>query len=103
MSLIREILVDARKAIEDPEHWTQGACARDAQGNEVDETSRFAASWCAVGATYKALRAARQDMATQLIDALSRACNASISEYNDTHTHEEVLAMFDKAIELVPA
>jgi hypothetical protein len=88
-----EILIAARKLIEKPENWTQETSARDAAGRETLPTSPRAVCWCASGAI---LRAGRADAGNALF-ALRSVGN--IAHFNDTHTHPEVLALLDKAIE----
>jgi len=41
----------------------------------------------------------RSDRTCIAIKALYKAAGGDFMAYNDTHTHAEVLAMFDKAIE----
>ncbi len=91
-------LKDARKLIEKPENWTQGAAARAKDGGETYCEGVYAVCFCAVGAIRRSepggcwglLRAA---------DYLRDVC-ANIPEFNDNHTHAEVLAKFDEAIVL---
>ena len=46
----RDLLVQARTLIARPEAWTQGAAARDADGEPVGVEHEDAVSWCATGA-----------------------------------------------------
>ena len=46
----RDLLVEARTLIARPEAWTQGAAARDADGEPVGVEHEDAVSWCATGA-----------------------------------------------------
>ncbi len=45
-----EILVEARAKIAEPESWTQGADARDRDGNAVEPTDPTAVCWSVKGA-----------------------------------------------------
>jgi hypothetical protein len=83
----QDVLVKARALIEKPENWCQKRFYM------IDDAGR-AVAWCAVGAleefdprlgcAYEALLAAT-------------GCKC-ISDFNDAHTHSEVLAAFDRAI-----
>ena len=93
VSLLRR----ARARIEDPAHWTQGRYARSAKGHEVKPDSESATSWCAIGA----LRAEVLEKSAYwaAFGELVRYIKEPTSLFNDTHTHVEVLAVFDAAIE----
>lgn len=45
--------VKIKELFSDPSRWTQGAFARDKDGNEVSPRSRKAVCWCLEGATEK--------------------------------------------------
>lgn len=89
------ILTDARAVIADEEHWTQGRSARDAHGVLVSPQSDKARRWCMSGAMIKA--GTTGDDSSEW-GALKRQCAGVVPIFNDTHTHEEVLAAFDRAI-----
>jgi hypothetical protein len=85
----------ARDLISDPERWTQGTIARDWTGKQTTADAVDAFCWCAIGALEKVASNA------QPFRALRWAMPSgyrSIVSFNDTHTHAEVLALFDKAI-----
>lgn len=102
---IKVVLTEARKLITDPENWCQGSFH---QVNEDGEWSHCA--WGAVEAVVygrhgqKPLRTKqpsviRERATTALSDAIeARGRNISIGVFNDTTTHQEVLALFDEAI-----
>lgn len=93
-----EILKSARKLIEKPENWTQRAHARDYWGISVPSYSPFADCFCAVGAVQRVTDAQRYCGSSEALDALSREAGGHVPTFNDTHSHEEVLALFDTAI-----
>lgn len=96
----KEILIAARKLIEKPEHWTQRAFATNEIGNPTIPGARTAASWCAEGAVR---RVGGDCLATYVVRDLERACGwQGVLTFNDSHTHAEVLAAFDRAIESQP-
>ncbi len=100
----KETLTGARKLIENQQRWTQGAWGRDEDGNLVSYTSEHAVCWCSEGAL-KVVSGGRWELYSGARIALERALSAqgeatSLTGFNDTHNHNEVLALFDKAIEI---
>lgn len=94
-----EILKAARAKIERPECWTQDVFARDRSGDCVHVLSPNAVCWCSVGAC-KAVVVADFNYFCAALDALADAMGTpEVADFNDTHTHAEVLGAFDKAIE----
>ena len=97
-----DILKAARAKIERPECWTQDVFARDTKGDRVHALSPNAVCWCSIGACVAVASAnPPNDLSYRIaLDALAGVTGvAEISDFNDTHTHAEVLAAFDKAIE----
>ena len=97
MRAVAEVLRAARAKIEKPEHWTQGVLSRDANGTPSFYAAAHtkAVCWCASGAIFSA---AGESDPLDALDAFRSMINGSIPQFNDTHTHAEVLAAFDKAI-----
>jgi hypothetical protein len=96
-----DILRAARALIDAPEKWTQDAYRRDAEGNKCKPAA--AVCWCAEGA----ILAASDDSVLMMNrwraeDLLTAAAPGAIAIFNDApgRTHAEVLAAFDRAIEL---
>ena len=96
-----QVLRDAKALISDPAKWTQKAAARDIEGAEVAFGDEDAVCWCALGAIWRAVP--NNDVETDAIFALSNAMGMGVPLFNDAHTHPEVLAAFDRAIELAEA
>lgn len=99
-----DVLVKARALIEKPENWTTGAYVRNAGGSELDTLlHEDAARYCASGAITRALYEGGDfdiEYEDSVCDIVARAMEGdSIPAFNDSHTHAEVLAAFDKAIE----
>lgn len=99
-----EILRGARGKISEPRHWAQGDFARDIEGNPVSFASSDAVCWCARGAIY----ATDEFDSWGAIQLLRRAIeeqtgDPAVARFNDTHGHTDVLAVFDRAIELAEA
>lgn len=104
MKTPRQILIAARKLIERPECWTQNAPARTQSGAVAKVFGQSAVCFCSWGAVVKidGDSSFLSDEARVAIDLLTRAARdkgvAGAIRFNDTHTHPEVLAMFDTAI-----
>ncbi len=95
-----EILKAARELIAQPEHWTTEGCARDKNGLTTDCLLPEAFSFCSFGAVYRVTGGdnALLDKAERVLD---RHMNGNLVPFNDRHSHSEVLAAWDKAIESV--
>ena len=95
----KEVLQKAKKLILDPENWTQGVSARDKDDKSASPNSKAAISWCALGAI-----AAVDNSAVSHRGAYRKLLDVSgvgyIGSFNDSHSHEEVLDLFDRAISL---
>lgn len=90
------VLRDAKAKIE--QGWCQRALARDASGDWVHARGPEAVQWCALGALQAVTNSLLQEEipAWKLLTSLTPG--HSISLYNNTHSKEEVLSLFDKAI-----
>jgi hypothetical protein len=110
MKSILEVLTEARTRITEPGTWIVGYLAKDQFGMPVNSASRGADSFCALGAVFagtggdwntssatEAIRALARVLGVSDMDALVAA--ATIARWNNSHSHEEVLALFDQAIE----
>lgn len=93
-----ETLKAARQLISDPAKWTQGEYARDADGNEVKTWSENATCFCAYGAIQRVTEREDSEADYFLFKACSERFGMSVTIVSDTHTHAEVLALFDAAI-----
>lgn len=101
MNEVAKLLTAAKKLIEKPEHWTKGWFAKDERGTDTNCYSPSAVRFCSWGA----LRRAGCETLTQATEQLRLAMDIDIPPdgeviacFNDSHTHEEVLAAFDRAI-----
>lgn len=90
-------LQQARALIADPEHWTRFEFARDANGTAVTSSDPRAVCWCARGAVSVVGGGVAE------LDALTLAADVRfgtvITQVNDYRDHDDVLRMFDTAIE----
>ena len=94
----KEALIAARALVE--KGWCQAADARDAGGLECASRDAEAACWCLSGAIHRACDGLAEDDAWDVLASLV----GDPVEWNDTpgRSKEEVLALFDKAIEAQP-
>lgn len=109
--LASKVLEKARNLIYHQSRWTKNTMARDANGGDVDDTSPRATCWCSLGAVNRAAYEltdsyswmARDIEASAAKEALRYTLHAlhgddRIAVFNDTHTHAEVLNLFDETI-----
>jgi hypothetical protein len=96
---LAEKLIAARALIADPKNWTQDVMASRADQMECEPRDPDAVCWCSLGAISKVTEGLEEFWRAR--DALRQfvSDSPSVSEFNDTHTHAEVLAVFDRAIE----
>lgn len=94
---LKENLIRAKALITDPEKWTQGAYARDANGCIVPPDDPSAVCYCSIGAI-GALGLPCNEL-ENTIDYLYVSIGKPISDFNDGDTHADVMAAWDKAIE----
>lgn len=103
------VLISGRTLISDPANWTRGSSARGALGQSTGALNDVAVCWCTLGAiekvcngwdnttsganeAYKVLQGVLSDRGEE---------SSQLSTYNDNNSHEEVLALWDAAIEKV--
>lgn len=89
-----EILIKARELISVPERWTQETMARTPLGDECPIDSDEASCWCAWGAIS---RVSTGDY-YEAYSLITEMADYGVVNFNDTHTHAEVLGLFDRAI-----
>lgn len=103
-----DALVSARELIVAPERWTQGYYARNKHGSKCGAFDSDAYCYCTSGALAKVCGIdpdgdghARpyQDAIQELV--ITVGCGPIF--FNDTHTHAEVLDMFDRTIKRLRA
>lgn len=94
-----DLLIEARKEIASPLHWTQGIAARDAEGEPCWPSSPTAVCFCSIGALERT--SAEFAVAHALGPAkvlLRKVMGMGVVMFNDSHTHAEVMAAWDNAI-----
>lgn len=97
-----QTLRDTRAIIADPEHWTQGQYAVDQSGHYAPLHSGAAHAFCLLGAFARAEgRADDSPASDNLIELYRRFRLGRVSSpaiFNDTSTHDQVLAKLDEII-----
>ena len=93
MQTTKKTLVAARAIIANEENWTQGAYAKDKDGSSIGVNYSNAVCFCSSGAIRKITIDPFDAMAV-----LRNHMEDSIIDFNDGHTHKEVLAAWDEAI-----
>lgn len=81
--------------------WTQGASARDTDGNLCYPTSPRAVSWCVLGAAFSSSEDVLQAIYSCLHEVLEgRGFYGSIIEWNDMleRTQKEVIQLYCEAM-----
>lgn len=97
-----EMLKNVRARLSEPARWTQCAPARDADGLSCNV--RDGCSWCLFGALLLETQFSTVGMGHLAISLLCQAMrelgfgSQNITRFNDSHTHDEVLAILDFAI-----
>lgn len=118
MKTAKEILIEARAKIQNPENWTKGVYARAKSGKETLPNSKDAVSYCSIGAIFSVLNfSSSVDSCyisyqqqkeyyvafASLTDCMSEISGSrvlTLSLFNDdpNTTHEEILDLFDRSI-----
>lgn len=98
---VSERLIAAKAIITDPSKWTQGYYARDNKGEIIEADMTEAVCFCSIGALH---RVGQFNWHSEDTDPAEVYLNGAtdtrwIVEYNDSHTHEEVMQVWDNAIE----
>lgn len=99
MSQLLEDLQAVRRKIEDPEHWTSWAFARDRYGRPVGPRDSTAVSYCIYGAMGVVAGVTTTKRFVALSDCILPIC-PDPGWVNDTHGHAAILAVLDLAINL---
>lgn len=96
-----QILKEARALIADEKNWTQDSFARNSAGETTEPADDEAVCYCAIGALAKVARLSPECNlpAENLVEEEALMLGwINVPEFNDNHTHAEVLALFDRAI-----
>jgi hypothetical protein len=91
-----EILKAGRAKISLVENFTTGTYGRNPKGKSVKPEE--ACCWCSLGAIV-AVSGVSYYRFPEVLAALEDSMDGDIPDFNDSHTHAEVLAAWDEAIE----
>jgi hypothetical protein len=111
MKTAKDILVEAKSLIINPENWLKGTFARNVSGQSCFELDADACQFCSAGAIYKAAHVAagkKESAADAPRSFMSKAISEldldhwTIAGFNDGPlvSHSDVMKAFDRAIEL---
>jgi hypothetical protein len=94
-----DVLKDVRELLSDPNHWTKGAYARDARDNFREPRAPDAVKFCLLGALARFDASEYEPALSRLaVGVQRRGQNATLAQFNDASSHEDVLALLDEAI-----
>lgn len=97
---VSERLIAAKAIITDPSKWTQGYYGRTDDGEIIEADRPEAVCFCSIGALHRVgqfnWHSEQTDPAEVYLNGATD--NNWIVDFNDTHTHEEVMQVWDKAI-----
>ncbi len=94
-----EILKAARELISDEKRWTQDLLGKDLDGYPVGlDRIEDAVCFCSVGAIIKVAGFTSAHYEARRVLNEHLAVGETIAGFNDTHSHAEVLALFDSVI-----
>lgn len=97
---VRGVLMRTRERIADPARWTQWVAARDVDGARVNPCSPTATCWCLFGALWVEGGGGMSNVYISAIAALHQPLHGlNVADFNDRHTHADVLALLDRAVE----
>jgi len=102
----KEALLQIRSLLSNPVRWTRGAPARNAQGYSIGAQDPAATCYCVVGATYKVAQGKVEGTVYYAaIEKLRQTQDVAlaIGLYNDSLTHDQLLAWIDLTIQQEPS
>jgi len=96
--VIKNILIKAKAVIANPDNWIQNSMAQGIDGWQTSVSDPQACKFCSVGAIYKVNGSMNSVTELARIALEKNTGGLSLDMFNDTHTHQEVMALFDTAI-----
>ena len=94
-----EILIAARAKIDTPQKWCRDALAKDRLGKPCAPESKSAVQYCFIGAIQSLGRVLPRSR-VPAYEILNSVCIIPIEHFNDRSEHADVMAAYDKAIEM---
>jgi len=103
---LKKSLIEVKSLIDTPEKWCKYKYARDSSGIPVSYKSPRACSFCILGAVRRVRIEEQLDVLRELRKFIpnkqTNRRNLKLNIFNDNATHNEVMALFDRAIKLTP-
>ena len=102
---VRTFVANVRELVGDPEKWTQGALARDAQGRKVITEEGSACRFCILGAMYHVQHEMQMDhsITSFLLEKLTgtnvRPALAMMGINDAFFSHDHFISWFDQKVE----
>lgn len=97
-----KVLLQRARAVLTPDGaWTQGWFAKDKEGKTVTSDSKYATCFCAIGALERVCESDELYTAAHALRPFLPPEASGVPGYNDrpTTTQQDILALFDRAIE----
>ena len=112
-----EILIKVRELLSNKDHWTKGYYARNVRNDMIDPQDPAACTFCMYGAIYKVcpdipfsavgfkdpiIMQAHDEITRAIVELYPAFKDEPEARFNDNSntTHEDVLKVLDRAIEL---
>lgn len=88
--------ITALELLKDPSKWIQGNMAKDINNNIVPYDSKEAYKFCLIGALYKVYGYGTKEC-DEAIKRMNVFPHINLIQFNDNHTHQEVLNLLKEA------
>jgi hypothetical protein len=99
---VKQILIEANALIDTPEKWTQEAYARDVNRYPISCRVDEAVCFCSLGAINRVTLEKHSHMYLPAVIHLEKTMGMQVADFNDRHSHSEVMAAWDRAIDTAP-
>lgn len=97
--ILLDTLISARDLIQKEDNWCQWCPAKDKSGGLlVDPNNKRAVAFCAVGAIVRVTGDQSSPAAWDAFQAMKLGECYNLAAFNNSHTHAEVIGLFDEAI-----
>lgn len=107
MNKVAEFLIESKKLIEDPTHWTTGWFAKTNTGASCSSLDDRAVCFCSLGALerhdkrelpYAVYVGGVPSLSKLAQQALETVMGCSVEDFNDDYSHAMVMEKWDEAI-----
>lgn len=100
MSKVQEVLLKAKELIKDPANWMQGKFTNESRTCFCALGAVAVAKGCSFDVAYATTAAEVLKEAVSDHSSFDGPYKETFAVYNDASTHDEVMAAFDKAIQI---